>query len=176
MAAPAGVVRRHTDLCWHVAMERSSRDTAVDPADRAEMAELLARYAEAIDAGDFEAVGALLGDAELRDEHDHLIVAGAEAITALYAATTRRHEDGTPLTAHVITNVIVEGLGPDQAEMRSRFTVFQRTTSLPLQPVVVGRYVDRMERHDGAWRFARRRMVPQFWGDVSEHLTFDPTA
>ena len=34
----------------------------VDPTDRALATELLARYAEAIDAGDFDAVGALLAD------------------------------------------------------------------------------------------------------------------
>ncbi len=147
-----------------------------DAADRWAAAELLARYAEAIDAGDFAGLGALLGDAVLEDEHGHEIASGAGAVEALYTATTRRHADGTPMTAHVITNVIVDAVPgvDDELEVRSRFTVLQATDDLPLQPVVVGRYVDRVRLVDGAWRFVRRRMVPERWGDVAQHLTFDP--
>ena len=149
----------------------------VDPADRLVATELLARYAEAIDAGDFAGVGALLADATLEDGEGNEIVSGAAGIEALYVTTTRRHEDGTPRTAHVITNVIVEPVdgSSDELEMRSRFTVFQGTDRLGLQPIVVGRYVDRVRRTDGIWRFVRRRMIPERWGDVGDHLTFSPT-
>ena len=154
---------------------------SVDPSDRLEAAELLARYAEAMDAGDFVAVGALLADAVVQDSHGRAVAVGAEAVEALYAGTTRRHRDGTPGTAHVITNVIVERVKPDdgadqndELEMRSRFTVLQGTVRLGLQPIVVGRYVDRLRRVDGSWRFVNRRMIPERWGDVADHLTFDP--
>lgn len=146
----------------------------VDPDDRAMAIELLARYAEAIDAGDFAAVGALLGDAELQDAEGNRIASGAAEIEALYAATTLRHDDGTPMTGHVITNAIVDAVGPGELEVRSRFVVFQATDTLPLQPVVIGRYVDRVERVGPAWRFRVRRMIPERWGDVSQHLSFDP--
>lgn len=146
----------------------------VDPFDRAEVVELLARYAEAIDAGDFAGVGRLFADADLLDEHGTCIASGAAQIEALYRATTLRHADGTPMTAHLVTNAIVDPVGPDEVEVRSRFVVFQATDRLPLQPVVVGRYVDRMVRSGGSWRFGSRRMVPERWGDVSQHLSFDP--
>lgn len=147
----------------------------VDPADRAEAAELLARYAELIDVGDFDGVGELLSDAELLEAGGARVAAGAGEISAMYAATTVRHDDGTPGTAHVITNVIVEATPePDELEMRSRFTVLQSVGDLPLQPIAVGRYVDRLRRIDGRWRFVQRRMVPEHWGDTSRHLTFDP--
>lgn len=149
-------------------------DHEIDPTDRALAAELLARYAEAIDAGDFAAVGALLAAATVEDADGNEVASGASAIEALFAATTRRHGDGTPLTSHVITNVIVDRIDADELEVRSRFTVLQAADGLPLQPIVVGRYVDRMRRIDGAWRFVRRRMIPERWGDVSQHLTFDP--
>jgi 3-phenylpropionate/cinnamic acid dioxygenase small subunit len=142
--------------------------------DRALAVELLARYAEAIDAGDFAGVGALLAEAELLDEHGNRIAAGAEQIQALYEATTLRHADGTPMTAHVITNTIVDVVSADELELRSRFVVFQGTDTLALQPVVVGRYVDRVARRADGWCFVRRTMVPERWGDVSEHLSFDP--
>lgn len=148
----------------------------LDAEDRSLIAELLARYAEAIDAGDFDAVGQLLAHATVAAADGTPIATGAAAVTALYGATTRRHADGTPLTAHVITNVIIDPLGPDLAEVRSRFTVLQATDLVPLQPVVVGRYVDRVERAPEGWRFCNRVMIPERWGDVSDHLSFDPRA
>ncbi len=146
----------------------------VEPGDRAIAVELLARYAEAIDAGDFEAVGSLLSEAMLVDEEGREIAVGRDVINALYSATTKRHADGTPLTAHVITNVIVERIGPNELELRSRFTVFQATPDLPLQAIVVGRYVDRVVRREGTWCFSQRQMIPERWGQIGEHLTFDP--
>ena len=83
----------------------------VDPHDRALAVELLARYGEAIDAGDFAAVGALLGDAELHDADGNRIAAGRSEIEALYSATTLRHGDGTPMTSHVITNRVFTNTG-----------------------------------------------------------------
>jgi hypothetical protein len=51
--------------------------------------------------------------------------------------------------------------------------VFQQTPTLPLQPIVTGRYRDRFSRVGGAWRFARRHIVVDHVGDVREHLAFD---
>ena len=48
----------------------------VDPTDRALATELLARYAEAVDAGDFDAVGALLADATIEDADGNEIPEG----------------------------------------------------------------------------------------------------
>lgn len=152
----------------------AERPQHVDPGDRALAVEMLARYAEAIDAGDFAAVGELLGNAELQDAEGNRIASGAAEIEALYTATTLRHDDGTPMTAHVITNAIVDVVDADELEVRSRFVVFQATSTLRLQPVVVGRYVDRLGRDGDGWRFLTRRMIPERWGDVSEHLSFDP--
>lgn len=146
----------------------------LDPRDRAEIIELLARYAEAVDNGDFNAVGELLSDATLFDPAGNRIASGAEEITALFNATTKRHEDGTPRTAHLITNAIVDAIDDNTVELRARFLVVQEAEGVPLQPIVVGRYVDRVERRDGRWRFVARRMSPEFWGNTSAHLTFDP--
>ena len=149
--------------------------TPVEPADRDAVVALLAAYADAIDAGDFAGVAALLAGAEVQTEDGTVVAAGRDQVQALYEGTTKRHADGTPRTAHLVTNVVVEaGDGADELRARSRFVVFQATDTVPLQPVVVGRYDDVFRRTDGDWQFARRQMVPQLWGDVSDHLTFDP--
>jgi 3-phenylpropionate/cinnamic acid dioxygenase small subunit len=86
-----------------------------------------------------------------------------------------RYPDGTPRTKHVTTNVIVEvEPGGDRAAARSYYTVLQQVEGGALQPVVAGRYHDRFERVDGAWRFAERDYtLVDLVGDVSRHLRIE---
>ena len=69
---------------------------------------LIYTYAERIDLGDFAGVGELFDQATLTFEGFGDAVSGREAIEALYGRTTRRFEDGTPRTKHVMTNLIVD--------------------------------------------------------------------
>ena len=138
---------------------------------------LLAAYAERIDAGDFEGIGALLRDAVITTEDGAVVATGADEIAAMYRATTRRFADGTPRTRHVITNLIVEPDPPaDRVIASSYFTVFQATDGVALQPIIAGRYRDVVERRDGRWVFVERRMTPTLFGDLSAHLLFDPSS
>jgi 3-phenylpropionate/cinnamic acid dioxygenase small subunit len=148
-------------------MTRSSLDVA----GRA-VGTLLARYAELIDAGDFAAVGAFLGDCVVTTEDGTVVATDGPSITRLYEHTTRRYPDGTPRTQHVITNLIVE---PDPVEgrwvARSCFTVLQATDDQPLAPIVAGRYRDVVEEGvDGTWRFVERCMAPRLLGVLDHHL------
>ena len=143
----------------------------------AAVAALLAAYAERIDAGDFEGIGALLRDAIITTEDGAVVATGADEIAAMYRATTRRFADGTPRTRHVITNLIVEPDPPaDRVIASSYFTVFQATDGVALQPIIAGRYRDVVERRDGRWVFVERRMTPTLFGDLSAHLLFDPSS
>jgi len=78
--------------------------------------------------------------------------------------------DGIPRTTHLSTNVIIEidddGLG---ATVQSRYLVLQETSEFPLQPIIVGRYHDRIACVDGTWRFAERRFLIDLVGDMSAH-------
>lgn len=136
-----------------------------DAADKLEITELLYRYAELIDAGDFDGVGKLLGHGNFMG------VAGAEAIAALFAKTTRRFPEhgNAPRTRHLVLNPIVE-LDGDTARARSTFCVVQQTDTVPLQPIVVGRYADAFARDDSGWYFTERVVDVQMVGDVSDHL------
>ena len=140
-------------------------------ADQLAVARLLYRYAELIDAGDFDGVGALLGRGTFMG------LAGASAIAGLFAKTTRRFPDhgNTPRTRHLVLNPIVDVDG-DTATSRSTFVVVQRTDAVPLQPIVVGRYADAFARDDAGWYFTERVVDVEMVGDVSEHLTIDPRA
>jgi ketosteroid isomerase-like protein len=136
---------------------------------------LVYEYAERIDAGDFDGVGELLQHTTLTFEGYDDAVSGHDAITRLYERSTRRYEDGTPRSKHVMTNVIVDvAEDGDTAQSRSYFTVLQAVRgALALQPVIAGRYRHRYERVDGAWRVTSMHVIIDLVGDLSHHMLFD---
>jgi 3-phenylpropionate/cinnamic acid dioxygenase small subunit len=142
---------------------------------KVEITELLYRYAELIDAGDFDGVGQLLGRSTFGGSGSGS-VSGAKNIAKLFATTTRRYPDhgNTPRTRHLVLNPIVEITDNDTATTRSTFCVVQDTETVPIQPIVVGRYYDRFGRDDDGWYFTERRVEIQMIGDVSAHLMVDP--
>jgi hypothetical protein len=132
---------------------------------------LIARYAELIDLGDFGAVARLLGHAGVGTVDNDALLTGAEALESMFTATTRRYPDGTPGTKHVTTNLILEiDDEAGTAATRSYWMVLQAVPALPLQPILAGRYHDRFERVDGTWRFCERRYLIDLVGDVSQHM------
>lgn len=134
------------------------------------------RYPQCADKGDFEGVGALLGDALMGEQgHEPAYLGdGPEAFTQIYASTVRKFpERGTPKTRHFIGNVIIEDDGPDKARAESYVIVFQQTADLSLQPIIGGTYFDRFAKVDGQWRFTHRSEDMELIGDLSEHLLRD---
>jgi ketosteroid isomerase-like protein len=132
-------------------------------------------YAERIDAGDFAGVAELFGDAALTFEGFGDAVSGRDAIRRLYERSTRRYEDGTPKTKHVMTNVIVD-VADDclTAASRSYFTVLQAVPGeLALQPVIAGRYRHTFQHVGGAWRVATMHIIIDLTGDLGHHMLFD---
>jgi 3-phenylpropionate/cinnamic acid dioxygenase small subunit len=134
---------------------------------------LLHRYAEYVDAADFEAVGELFEGAEYQIRgalHGHEVTEAMQRSVKLH--------DGQIRTKHVLSNTILEFHHGDaernDASARSYFTVLQATDSLALQPIVCGRYLDTF-RDDGlgtdsSWRFATRTIVLDLVGNMNEHL------
>jgi 3-phenylpropionate/cinnamic acid dioxygenase small subunit len=133
---------------------------------------LLVTYAEQLDLGRNSEVAALFAHATYRVEHAGTTQVseyrGSEAVRG-FCEQTRTYDDGTPRTKHVITNVNIQVDG-DRATASSYATVFQQTDVLPLQPIASGRYLDRFERVDGAWRFADRLITGFLLGDRSQHV------
>ena len=150
-------------------------------ADRSEITDLLYRYAELIDDGDFDGVGELLARASFGGPYTPR-VSGAAPIAGLFAATTRRFpvqgrgrhraDLGTPRTRHLVLNPIVE-IDGDTASARSTFCVVQATDRVPLQPIVVGRYYDRFARDPQGWYFTERIADVEMMGETSDHLLIE---
>lgn len=142
--------------------------------DECQILNLLHRYCELQDAADFVAVSELFRHSGYRVQGGASLF-GYDEVHALKTRHDRIHEDGTLRTKHVTTNTILE-IDPDgrSATTRSYFTVYQGTKSLPLQCVIAGRYHDRFEKVDGAWRFADRLIIGDLQGDLSQHLRDNP--
>jgi 3-phenylpropionate/cinnamic acid dioxygenase small subunit len=136
---------------------------------------LIFTYAELIDHGDIAGLADLLSAATIGVDGAAAGLRGREQIIDLFRSTVRLHDDGTPKTKHVTTNVQLDvDDGAGTATARSYFTVFQAATGLPLQPIVAGRYRDRFECRDGSWVFVERRFTTDLVGDVSRHLLAGP--
>lgn len=135
---------------------------------------LMYRYAECVDAADFDGIGALFEHGCITNEGYPGAVEGRDAVRALYERANRVHDDGTLRTRHLTTNVLVDvDEDAGRATARSAFVVLQATPRLPLQAIVAGRYHDEFVRAGGTWRFRRRHILLDQVGDVSEHLRFD---
>ncbi len=144
------------------------------PSAEQQIANLCFRYAELVDAGDFDGVSAMF-------EHATYGMVGRWLRGHEVGDTMRQsvivYDDGTPKTKHVTTNLLIE-LGDDgtTATCRSYFAVHQATPALPLQVITTGRYHDRFELAGGAWRFAERTISIDQVGDMTHHLVRPPKA
>jgi 3-phenylpropionate/cinnamic acid dioxygenase small subunit len=135
---------------------------------------LMFRYAECVDAADFDGIALLFERGQITNEGVPGAIVGPDAVRQLYERTNRVHDDGTTRTRHVNSNVIVDiDDDGERASARSSFVVFQQTRGLSLQPIVSGRYRDAFLCTDGAWHFDTRHIVVDLIGDLREHLTFD---
>jgi ketosteroid isomerase-like protein len=132
---------------------------------------LLATYAARLDAGDFAGLATLFEHAVVTSADSGMHVTGTAEVLDIFEQSTRRFANGTPCTKHVTTNAIVDVDGDrGVATARSYFTVVQQTDTLPMQPVIAGRYHDQFTRTDGTWAFSRREIIIELVGDLREHL------
>ena len=132
---------------------------------------LLGRYCELIDSGDFAALAELFAGARLCDEHGNAFAAGRDEIRSMWERQTILY-DSSPRTRHITANPIIDVDETNgTATARSSYVVFQGTDSLPLQPIASGRYADTFARDDdGDWRWVERRYALDHAGDLSHHL------
>ena len=145
--------------------------------DSVAITNLLYRYAECMDNGDFAGAADLFVHAKIkmRAGDGQFTYVDSVGVLAMWEETVKRYDDGTPRTKHVTTNPIVEfAADGTSATTRSYYTVFQQVDDFPLQPIITGRYRDEFAKVDGEWRWIERdySIVDQV-GDLSRHLTIE---
>jgi 3-phenylpropionate/cinnamic acid dioxygenase small subunit len=135
--------------------------------DRDRIENLLARYCELYDEGDFAGYAALFEGARVVGPTATL--SGAAEVQAYHERNCLLY-DGIPRTRHVTTNVHIEvDEAARTARARSYVTVLQATEDFPLQAIFVGQYKDQLAEVGGEWRFVEREAVPFLVGDLSRH-------
>jgi 3-phenylpropionate/cinnamic acid dioxygenase small subunit len=137
---------------------------------------LLGRYCDLMDAGDWAGVGALFARGRLVTDDGSELAAGTTAVAEFYARGTRLH-DGSPRTKHLVVNTVLDEPADDgTVEGRSSYLVLQAVEGAPLQPIITGRYVDRFapgeDGDDGGWHFVERAFAVDLVGDLSRHLRY----
>ncbi|MFD4181349.1 nuclear transport factor 2 family protein [Rhodococcus sp. NPDC058514] len=140
-------------------------------ADRAELADLVGRYAAAVDGRDAAALTALFtADAQfvqppalVRRGQDP-VTAGAESIsTTVLAATAHLHS-----THHAVHQQVLDRTDGDAAVGQTYCTahhIYRAKDGTMRDNAVAIRYQDRYRKTDGRWQIARRELVVDFADD-----------
>lgn len=135
-----------------------------------QITQLLYRYAEHIDQGQLEQAAALFAQARIHTGAKQPL--DAAGLLALWQRLLILYPCGTPRTRHLISNPIID-ITEDghSANVRSCYTVLQAVDGFALQPIVSGRYLDRLACTDGVWHFTERDYRQMdFVGNMSRHL------
>jgi len=132
--------------------------------DRSAIQDALARYARAVDRGDWEELWSVY-HSDAHDDHVdyHGDVAGL-------IGWLKDRFAGADNSMHFLGNCLIEFAGPDLALVETYFASIrlrppleeERRELAPSDAVCrqsCGRYIDRFERRDDEWRIARRRVV-----------------
>jgi ketosteroid isomerase-like protein len=120
------------------------------PEDLAQIQQLYAAYCHAVDDGDGKAFSACFTSDGVLDAGGPPVT-GADGLAGFAAGVP----GAVPGIRHVASNLLVDGQG-DEAEGRAYLTAYTATAGAPAQPLVTGRYHDRLRRVDGRWLFSER--------------------
>lgn len=100
---------------------------------------------------------------------------GAEQVMVLQRAAMKNNaETDTLCPKHMTSKVWIElNEGGMTACAGTYFTVIQKASGMCFQPLLVCRYGDSFAINDGQWQFTTRQVIPELFGDVSQHLPLD---
>ena len=133
-------------------------DTAVrELIDRAAVTEVLYSYARLVDERDFAAAAELFTDDCVAEYgiRETEIMRSSAAVADWLASQLR---DGSA-SSHHISNVQVSFPDADHAEATCYVYAWHRMPGAAADPIVLARYVDRLERTTAGWRIAHRRLL-----------------
>lgn len=131
---------------------------------------LIHLYPHYLDAGRFDMLGSLFEHADLYIGAELVAHSDPSAVTALWRRYVRIYPNGTPRTRHIVSNIMIDSAGADQATAYSSVVVLQQPAGLSLRPIITGDYLDKFGRIDGRWWFTERRVGNDLFGDLSHHL------
>ena len=138
--------------------------------DRAQLEIMVNSYAKNIDRGDFAGLGRLFRDGTWNSR------SGAAESEAYLHRNMILYSNGTPRTTHMVSNLVIDFTGEDEAEATSCITLFLQPDGEPTpRPVYCLDYHDWFSRTSGSWSLKHRSVAPRF-GDFTGHLRQPPPA
>ena len=140
------------------------RDPAVQAMlDKQDIHDLLVRYCRAIDRADIDLLRACYHP-DATEEHGGVFSGTASAYVDSIAPGLPKAR----VMSHAISNILVELTGPDSALAESYITAFARIKANGAyhDSLTLARAIDQVERRDGTWRIARRRMTFEWNHDM----------
>lgn len=135
--------------------------------DTEQIKNLLARYAELLNTGQFDEVGTLFPEGHIRIEGNPQTYSGSKEIAQMYRDTVQVPASGID-SLLFNTNLQLE-IDGDTAVARSYFVALMQRPG-QVVPVVAGRYRDKLQRRTEGWRFSERVMNIDLVGDLDDHL------
>lgn len=123
--------------------------------DRQEIYDLLVNYARGADRGDADLIAAAYHDDAIEDHGGTFLGPATE-----YVEMLRKILPKAPRMSHIVTNINIE-LDGERAYTECYFLTFSRrdTVENPYDSLTMARVIDKMERRNGEWKIAHRRLV-----------------
>ncbi|MGE0154908.1 MAG: nuclear transport factor 2 family protein [Reyranellaceae bacterium] len=136
-------------------MEQGQDWTPGRVADRLAIQEILHRHCRALDRLQLDGLAALY--------HPDAVIerSGVGSSVREFVADVGRRHAGVPHASHMVTNMLVDFLGPDRAFVESWCLALEQHpgAARTVDHIHRVRYGDVFERRDGTWRIARRMFV-----------------
>lgn len=136
-----------------------------------EIRNLLYSYCWLIDSGDFDGVCELFKDADISYGGKLAYSRDPEG----YMQTLKpikKYKDGTPKTAHMCIDPIIEVAGDGLSATAKSYTVVLQgiARKFPPQIIWIDRKFDTFVKENGKWKFRSRNFVTRAQGNTSFHL------
>lgn len=130
--------------------------------DKQALEELVLDYCRAVDRRDFALIRSLYHDDAI-DDHGYMFKGSADEYVRWLPGNLAPFE----ATVHSVSNMLFRVDG-DRAEGEIYAVAYHRTGGTPSREITIGgRYLDRYQRRDGAWKFYRRSLALD-WCNLSE--------
>lgn len=136
--------------------------------DKQAITEVLLRYSRAIDRRDADLMRRVYWPDAV---DDHAVFKGN---VEEFIAYSFPFMEGV-ISQHVVTNVLIDLTGPDEAFSECYFAGFHDFPAEGgrLERVVGGRYLDRHERRDGEWRISQRTLAIDWYNERPGNSVWD---
>jgi hypothetical protein len=137
-----------------------------------EIKDMLYRVGYAIEDGDFQRIGDIMGDATLgADMIGRQVFHGGDEIRDQYKRTNITYPGRGRASKEIYHNILIDiDLDAGTAKSVTSYTVPHQPPDEVFELIVAGRYEDEWKRVDGTWRWADRYVVVQFKNDLNKHM------